>query len=57
MRSLAILALLCLVACNPTVSAGPQPSADAASPEFLTCPGRPGIQYRPGFENTTCRDR
>jgi hypothetical protein len=56
MRFLPILAILAMAACTPTVTVSdPDPSV-AGSPAFLTCPGKPGQQYRPGFENATCSD-
>jgi hypothetical protein len=56
MRFLPMLAILALAACNPTVTEGDADSSVAGTPAFLTCPGKPGQQYRPGFENTTCKD-
>ena len=57
MRLLSILAILSLSACGASTTVSTPPAADGAAPEFLTCPDKPGRQYRPGFENTTCKDR
>jgi hypothetical protein len=46
-----------LAACNPTVPVENSTTTGATSSEFLTCPSKPGRQYRPGFENATCNDR
>jgi hypothetical protein len=54
--SLCALAILGLAACTPTVPAGETGSSGATSSEFLTCPSKPGRQYRPGFEETACKD-